>query len=135
MLVGFPPFYDENPLDTYKKIISGKYKFAPHMTKEARHLLKGLLQVKSSKRLGIVKGEAELIKNHPFYQGKIDFKQLYAKKIHQDLIPYIPKIYNNQDLSNFDNYDDEDGNQQDMGDIAEPYDDTNVTDKNWADQF
>ena len=36
LLSSFPPFFDDEPMGTYRKIIQGKFKFPKYFTPEAR---------------------------------------------------------------------------------------------------
>ncbi len=58
MLASYPPFYDEDPMKTYAKIMHGAVAYPSHFSKEAVSLIKKLLQHKATKRLGVVKGGA-----------------------------------------------------------------------------
>ena len=58
MLASYPPFYDEDPMKTYAKIMQGTINFPSHFSKEAVSLIKKLLQHKPTKRLGVVNGGA-----------------------------------------------------------------------------
>lgn len=52
MLAGYPPFYDDNPLGIYQKIMDGYYEFPPHVEPKARDLVKSFLCADRSLRLG-----------------------------------------------------------------------------------
>lgn len=104
MLASFPPFYDEDPMKTYAKIMHGKIKYPSHFSKEAVSLVKKLLNRKPTKRLGVVKGGAQLIKEHSWFTG-FSFKDLLAHKIQA---PIIPKVKGMSDMSNFEDYGDGD---------------------------
>jgi len=97
MIASYPPFYDEDPMKTYQKIMLGTVNFPSHFSKEAVSLIKKLLQHKPAKRLGTLKGGAADIKTHPWFE-KFDFNALLQKKIKP---PILPKIKSNIDLSNF----------------------------------
>jgi serine/threonine protein kinase len=58
MLASYPPFYDEDPMKTYAKIMQGTINFPSHFSKEAVSIIKKLLQHKPTKRLGVVNGGA-----------------------------------------------------------------------------
>lgn len=45
MIAGYPPFYDEDITNTYKKILSGRFNFPPHFSVDSRDLIRRLLQV------------------------------------------------------------------------------------------
>jgi len=104
MLASYPPFYDEDPMKTYAKIMHGSITFPSHFRKEAIHLIKKLLHHKPTKRLGVVKGGARLIKKHSWFK-KFDWAGLIAQRIKP---PIIPKIKDQFDLTNFDDYPEED---------------------------
>lgn len=55
MLVGYPPFYDENPFGIYEKILSGKIEWPRHIDPSAKDLVKKLLTNDRTKRLGNMK--------------------------------------------------------------------------------
>merc|ERR1719203_65504 len=46
MLASFPPFYDENTLETYRKIIKCRLKFPRYFSPPARDIIKSLLRAK-----------------------------------------------------------------------------------------
>lgn len=104
MLSSYPPFYDEDPMKTYAKIMHGKISFPSHFSKEAVDLIRKLLNHKPTKRLGVTKGGAQSIKEHPWFDG-FDWKALHEKRIPG---PIIPKIKSPEDISNFDDYPDDD---------------------------
>jgi hypothetical protein len=100
----------------------GTISFPSHFSKEAMSLIRKLLQAKSTKRLGVVKGGAKLIKHHPWFKT---FS--WDKLLHRKLQSPIPvAIASPTDISNFDEYpDDED-------DAPEPYVDDG---SGWDDDF
>lgn len=51
MLVGVPPFNDDDPYGVYQAILAGKYKFPRDFPFEAKDLIKKLLVADPSKRL------------------------------------------------------------------------------------
>lgn len=121
MLASYPPFYDDDPMKTYAKIMHGNITFPSHFSKEAVSLVKKLLHHKPTKRLGVVKGGAKLIKKHPWFKN-FSFDDLFNKKISP---PIIPVIKSNLDISNFDEYPEEDED-------FEPYEDDGT---NWDSDF
>jgi len=120
MLASYPPFYDEDPMKTYAKIMHGAVAYPAHFSKEAISLIKKLLQHKPTKRLGVTKGGAAEIKAHPFFKG-IDFNALVARKVKP---PIVPKIKHNKDMSNFDQF-------EEAGEV-EPYVDDG---SKWDEEF
>ena len=45
MMAGFPPFYDEEVTNTYRKILNGQFSFPGQFSVPARDLIRKLLQV------------------------------------------------------------------------------------------
>jgi len=103
MLASNPPFYDDDPMKIYSKIVTGDMVFPAHFRKSAVSLVKKLLKHKPTKRLGVVKGGATKVKNHPWFEG-LDWDLLYQKKLKA---PIMLQIKDNTDLSNFDDVQDE----------------------------
>merc|ERR1711933_635435 len=98
MLASFPPFFDDEPMMTYRKIIQGKFKCPRYLSAESKDLISQFLKPKATKRLGVIKGGATLIRSHPWFK---DFKWAQLKE--QTLKPPIKnKVRDRKDLSNFD---------------------------------
>jgi len=55
MIVGYPPFVDEDPMGIYQKILSGKIVFPKFFHKDAKVLVKKLLTADLGKRFGNLK--------------------------------------------------------------------------------
>ncbi|KAF4700337.1 protein kinase A catalytic subunit, partial [Perkinsus olseni] len=64
MIVGQPPFCDEEPMGIYQKILAGKIYFPKYFDKNAKGLVKKLLTADLSKRYGNLKNGADDIKKH-----------------------------------------------------------------------
>lgn len=56
MISGYPPFYDQNPYDIYRRIAVGYYEFPNHVSMSARQLIASFLEQDVSKRLGCLSG-------------------------------------------------------------------------------
>jgi serine/threonine protein kinase len=98
MLAGYPPFYDENPFQIYENILKGKVHYPPTLTSAGKDLLRRLLQLDRSCRLGgSQRGGCEL-KEHAWFAG-IDWQALLERRIRP---PIIPTIQHDSDISNFD---------------------------------
>ena len=77
MLIGRPPFLNNNKNIMLKNIVT-KTVHVPHsISNDARSLLKGLFQRKPEERLGFNEGASE-IKKHPFFK-EIDFDKLLRR--------------------------------------------------------
>lgn len=55
MLVGYPPFYDDNPFGIYEKILNGRIDWPRHLDQIAKDVIKKLLVQDRTKRLGNMK--------------------------------------------------------------------------------
>ena len=53
MMAGFPPFYDDDPTTTYKKILAGRFSFPAHFSSNARDLIRKLLQARGRAQHGL----------------------------------------------------------------------------------
>eukprot|EP00462_Mataza_sp_D1_P016699 CAMPEP_0175156706 /NCGR_PEP_ID=MMETSP0087-20121206/21765_1 /TAXON_ID=136419 /ORGANISM="Unknown Unknown, Strain D1" /LENGTH=787 /DNA_ID=CAMNT_0016444173 /DNA_START=31 /DNA_END=2394 /DNA_ORIENTATION=+ len=107
MLASEPPFYDDDQLKTYNKIMHGQLSFPMHFTKNSVDLIKRLLHPKATKRLGVCKG-GKKIREHPWFKD-FPWQQFYAKQIKA---PIIKPVANAHDLSNFEEYPEEDQQAQ-----------------------
>ncbi|KAI9762014.1 MAG: v-type proton ATPase 16 kDa proteolipid subunit 2 [Chaenotheca gracillima] len=99
-IVGQPPFWDENPIKIYEKIVNEPVRFPRGMPSDAQDLITALCTVNRSKRLGNISGGASRVKSHHFFKG-IDWEALYNR---QGKGPIIPCIKHAADTSNFDEY-------------------------------
>lgn len=97
MLIGIPPFYTNNRQELFERIKFASPKYPPNLSKRSRDLLEALLKKDPAKRQGTA-GDAISIKNHPWFEG-VNWKALYHKQYEA---PFVPRINNDFDLSNFD---------------------------------
>ncbi|XP_012310238.2 cAMP-dependent protein kinase catalytic subunit gamma [Aotus nancymaae] len=102
MAVGFPPFYADQPIQIYEKIVSGKMRFPSHVSSDLKDLLRSLLQVDLTKRFGNLRNGVGDIKNHKWF-ATTNWIAIYEKVE----APFIPKFAGPGDASNFDNYEEE----------------------------
>ena len=107
MLAGYPPFFDEDHVRLYEKILAGKVRYPPNFDPNAKDLIKRLLVADLSKRFGNLKNGSADIKKHKWF-ADIDWDKLVKLEIPP---PYVPTVRHPGDTSNFDVYDEE----------AEPY--------------
>lgn len=80
MLVGYPPFFDDEPVKIYERILSGKVLFPRWVDSKAKDLIKGLLQLDQTKRLGSSTQGAREIKEHRYFEG-VDWEVVLAKQV------------------------------------------------------
>ncbi|SPN98628.1 probable protein kinase 1 [Cephalotrichum gorgonifer] len=95
MLMGLPPFYDENTNEMYRKILQEPLHFPNDVPSAAKDLLTRLLNRNPSERLG-ANGSAE-IKAHPFFHA-IDWRKLLQRKYEP---AFKPNVTDALDTTNF----------------------------------
>ncbi|CDH55220.1 camp-dependent protein kinase 5 [Lichtheimia corymbifera JMRC:FSU:9682] len=100
MLAGYPPFYDDDHLKLYEKIMHGKIRWPSYFDPNAKDLLARLLTSDLTRRYGNLKSGAEDVKRHPWFAA-VDFDLVASRQIRA---PYIPHIRGNGDTSHFDKY-------------------------------
>nr|XP_047123919.1 cAMP-dependent protein kinase catalytic subunit alpha isoform X2 [Hydra vulgaris] len=103
MAAGYPPFFADQPIQIYEKIVSGKMRCPSHFSQDLKDLLKSLLQVDLTKRFGNLKNGVADIKNHRWFSST-DWIAIYQKKVDA---PFIPRCKGPGDPSNFDDYEEE----------------------------
>eukprot|EP01083_Nonionella_stella_P197730 726671_1 len=93
-LVGYPPFYAEDPLQTCRKIVHyRKYFKIPHDAKLSREGVDLIHNLVCSHRR---RYSFEQIKNHPFFK-QVPFENLIKMKP-----PFVPQLKSDTDSSHFD---------------------------------
>ncbi|XP_068654006.1 uncharacterized protein [Aristolochia californica] len=99
MLVGYPPFYSEEPMSTCRKIVNWrthlKFPEEAKLSAEAKDLISRLL-CNVEQRLG-TKGAHE-IKAHPWFKG-IQWDKLYQMEA-----AFIPEVNDELDTQNFEKF-------------------------------
>ncbi|KAI8388321.1 kinase-like domain-containing protein [Radiomyces spectabilis] len=103
MLAGYPPFYDDNHFGIYERILSGKVQYPNYMDSTAKDLIKKLLVIDRTRRLGNLKCGAEDVKRHKWLRNT-DWLGLLNKTVRAPLIPAHSSDY---DTSNFEKYPEE----------------------------
>lgn len=102
MLVGYPPFFADEPSITCQKILQWKKTFQipkeANLSKEATDLLLKMI-AEPEVRLG--RNGAQEIKAHPFFQG-FDWSSVRARKA-----PYQPTVKSEISNENFDHFEEE----------------------------
>ncbi|EFJ43530.1 serine/threonine protein kinase 19 [Volvox carteri f. nagariensis] len=108
MLVGYPPFYSDEPLTTCRKIVNWRMFLAfpveARLSPAARDLICRLM-CDVDDRIG-TRGGVEEIKSHPFFYG-IDWANLYMKPA-----PYVPRVDHELDTQNFEHFDEDKSGSQ-----------------------
>ena len=104
MLAGYPPFFDDNPLGIYEKILGGKIDWPKSVDSLAKDLIRKLLVIDRTKRIGNLRNGSEDVKNHKWFK-EVDWDDVFNRKLKP---PFVPKVKSEGDTSNFDDYSDED---------------------------
>jgi len=108
MATGFPPFYtDKSDMEMYKKIIKGdmgKFPKSIARDKGLTSIVRGLLKVEPSKRLGCAKAGSQVLVDHPFYKT-LKWADVFERKVKPDFLPEVGK--DPFDTSAFDPYEED----------------------------
>ncbi|GIX60730.1 protein kinase domain containing protein [Babesia caballi] len=102
MLVGYPPFYNEDPMGIYKKILECRLIFPRFYDADAKELTKKLLTFDPSKRIGNLHKGADDIRASPWF-ASLNFDKLLKKQLTP---PFVPELRSKDDTSRFDKYPD-----------------------------
>ncbi|CAD8063725.1 unnamed protein product [Paramecium primaurelia] len=87
MLSGYPPFYDNEPIGIYKKILSGLIEFPKFFDNKVKDLIRKLLNPDIQNRLGF-NDNGESIKKHKWYRG-VDWTRVENRQIPPPWVPYL----------------------------------------------
>ncbi|XP_066542729.1 cAMP-dependent protein kinase catalytic subunit PRKX-like isoform X2 [Hoplias malabaricus] len=99
----YPPFFDDNPFGIYQKVLAAKLNFPRHLDFYVKDLIKKLLVVDKTKRLGNMRAGADDVKKHRWFRS-IDWDIVPQRKLKPAI---VPKVLHDGDSSNFDTYPDE----------------------------
>jgi len=102
MLAGFPPFYDRTPFGVYQKILDCKLSFPRGISFKAQDLIRRLLVVDRTRRLGCEAAGASAVKRSKWF-SKVSWDALYHRQIKA---PFVPSLRSDGDTSHFDSYPD-----------------------------
>jgi len=104
MCAGFVPYYSDDPMEVYQLILAGDLKFPSHFSRANMDLITKLLTQNQVKRIGMMKNGIKDIFKHKWFAG-FDWTSLLEFKMTP---PIQPVVKNKEDISNFDEYPDED---------------------------
>jgi cGMP-dependent protein kinase len=104
-LTGTTPFVSSEPMEGYRKIIKCRVQWDAKFSSQARDFMDRLIVVDPTRRLGCLKNGPAGVKEHPWLSS-VDWKALEGKKITP---PHVPKVKNQLDDSNFDEYPEDEG--------------------------
>jgi serine/threonine protein kinase len=104
MCVGYAPFCSDDPLEVYQLILAGELRFPPHSSRLYTDLCRKLMHLQANKRLGMLKDGTKDIIKHKWFSG-FYWKGLINFEI---VAPYEVAVKNEEDVSNFELYPEED---------------------------
>jgi serine/threonine protein kinase len=99
MITGRTPFHAQTVDEMYERVLYDELLFPPKMDKEAMDLIAGLLVKEPIDRLGVGYGGVFELRTHAYFDGHLNWRDVYAKKIEPMYIPYRES---ETDLSHFD---------------------------------
>ena len=117
MLIGQPPFWDQNPMRIYEQIVAGHIRFPSaghsytsssghrlslHVPTRAKDFILALCKIDPSHRLGNIAGGSRRVREHYFFDG-LDWDDVYYRRTRG---PIIPRVEWAGDSGNFDEYPD-----------------------------
>ncbi|XP_034941256.1 cAMP-dependent protein kinase catalytic subunit PRKX [Chelonus insularis] len=108
MLVGYPPFFDDNPFGIYEKILGGKIDWPKYVDPIGKDLIKKLLIADRTKRLGNMRQGSEDVKKHRWFKT-IDWQLVQQKALTPPIVPQVKTL---EDASCFDSYPEIDWNTE-----------------------
>mmetsp|Transcript_10044 Transcript_10044/g.18741 ORF Transcript_10044/g.18741 Transcript_10044/m.18741 type:complete len:436 (+) Transcript_10044:116-1423(+) len=98
MVVGTPPFYADDPMEVYEKIVNGNPAFFPsYITRNLSSLIKKLIRTQQGQRLGNTRGGTAAVVKHKWFSS---FN--WAGLERGDMkAPYVPTVSDHSDVTNF----------------------------------
>jgi protein kinase A len=118
MIAGYPPFYADSPIRTYEKIVAGRVNCPSHFETDVKDLLKNLLKVDVTARLGSFKNGSNNVKSHRWFTTT-DWQAYLDRRIEA---PYKPTVLEgDSDASNYDTYPEEPFGQSDVDECARQF--------------
>lgn len=116
MCAGFVPYYSDDPMEVYQFILAGDLKFPSHFSRACMDLVTKLLTQNQAKRIGMMKNGIKDIFKHKWFSGW-DWTSLLDNTMTP---PIQPVVKNKEDISNFDEYPDEDDSNVPICDEWDP---------------
>jgi len=101
MVVGSPPFYGDDPMEVYEKILSGNPSMPSTFTRNLSDLIKKLLRSQQAKRLGNTRGGTASVVKHKWF-STFEWALLESGEAKP---PFKPTVVSREDVTNFDQFD------------------------------
>jgi protein kinase A len=119
MLVGITPFFDNDPILIFKKVLRGDIKFPTNFPPAAKSLILHCLEKDENKRYGCLTRGIKDIKEHRFFNG-LDMASLSKQKMR---VVYLPPIDNADDMKLLKIITDEEEEAEEIDPAKDPFDD------------
>lgn len=97
MVAGFSPFWAEQQMQIYEKILEGRLRFPSGFSTDLKDLVKRLLQKDLTYRYGNLKNGVEDIKDHRWFM-ETDWMAIFNREV---AAPFCPKVKGPGDCDNF----------------------------------
>lgn len=101
LVAGNPPFYANDPMRIYEKIVANKYKMPPSFSSDLSDLVRNILQGDLTRRFGNLKNGVNDIKEHKWFRQTNWLATLNRKVV----APYMPKYKHPGDTGHFERQD------------------------------
>jgi serine/threonine protein kinase len=101
MVVGSPPFFADDPMEVYEKILRGNPSIPSFFTRNLSDLIRKLLRSQQGKRLGNTRGGTAGLVKHKWFSS-FDWTALESGEMKS---PFKPVVTNKDDVSNFERFD------------------------------
>ena len=102
MAAGFPPYWGDSAMHTYKLILEGNLEFPKVVSSNCRDIVRRLLHPSVTKRLGCLRNGGTDVRLHRWF-ADMNMQMLLRMKVD---VPFVPDIKHDTDTSNFPEYDD-----------------------------
>lgn len=102
MLVSYPPFFCDNAMEVYARIMHAKLKFPKDFNRNAESFIRALLKTKPSSRLGVIAGGAQTVKKHSWFKG-FKWNDLLNRTM---TAPIVKRVNKKNPLQHFEEYPD-----------------------------
>ena len=119
LLVGISPFFANDPVLIFKRILKGDIKFPTNFPASAKSLIKHCLEKDSGIRYGCLTRGVNDIKGHKFFKD-FDWNALAKQR---GKPPYLPPLTNNEDMSLLNIITDEEEEAPSIDPNEDPFDD------------
>jgi len=97
LVASHAPFCDRSMDLMFRNIMTCQFEFPKVFSPECKDIVNRLLQVRPTKRLGVIKGGHDLLKQQAWFKG-FDWKALNEKKFE---VPMKPNVKSFDDMDNF----------------------------------